>query len=291
MTISGWRLELGLAGLLALAMLGCSEKSSGGGKSTGGADGVAASGDDGLDDDDDSGDDDGEPGTPITFDLCKDGLKKASLTGFDSYIETMCSGDKPKVAALRGSDVVYKGGDAKIYKDDPKKGKTETSIRIYTSTLVDAKVKDYWALMQLQLKKTEAYRTNYDYDTSASLSEIKPEASKVSFRYAYDSGNGGGADYTATTKFVVLSEGKAYMSATKLDKTYETMKALTGLIIINKVSSTKTEVFTMSDQTYSHQENQGDAAEDQAISTAEQEQVRMFKNGKKANKAPGLLSE
>ena len=86
-----------------------------------------------------------------------------------------------------------------------------------------------------------------------------------------------------------MKDGQAYMSATKLDESHDTMTALTGLIIINKKSSTKTEVFTMSDQTYSHQANQGDSAENQAIQAAEAEQVRMFENAKKASLAPALL--
>lgn len=232
---------------------------------------------------------DSDSESPGGFNLCDNGLKAVTVAGFESYVAALCDGEKSKISALRVAGVVYKGGEPKIYKDDPKKNSTETSLRIYTSALVDASVNDYWSLMQLQLKKAAAYRDNYEYDTSASLSEIKVDSSKVSYRYVNDAGNGGRVDYAATTKFVVLKEDQAYMTTTKLDKSYETMEGLTGLVIINKVSSTKTEVFTMSDQTYSHQDNQGDAVEDEAIDTAGQEQSRMYKNAKKADEAPDLL--
>lgn len=272
-----------MSALVALGLLtGCNEKSaakSGSTPSPGGESG---------DSDDDGGDESDSDGTGSgTFDLCKDGLEEVSISGFSTYIKQLCSDGK--LVALREDDKVYTGGDAKIFKDNVEKGDTETSIRFYTSSLVDAAVEDYWALMQLQLKKPEAYRKNFDSDESADLTEVEPDGESVQYRYSYDSGNGGGVNYVATTKFHVLKKGQAYMTSTTHDKMYETMKDIKALIIINKKSSSKTEVFTMSDQNYEHAENQADATETEAITKAEEEQKRMYKNAKDAENAPDLL--
>lgn len=267
-----------LVSLVTLCFItGCSEKkaSESTGKPTNPSDGTT-----------DEGDDDGTTDSG-SFDLCEDGLEVVDVSGFSSYVKQLCTDGKLK--SLRAESAVYTGGDAKIFKDKVEKGDEETSIRLYTSSLVNAAVEDYWALMQLQLKKPDAYKENFDYDASASLSEVEPSGDTVKYRYAYDSNNGGGVDYDATTKFHVLEEGQAYMSSTTHDKMHETLKSIKALIIINKKSATKTEVFTMSDQTYEHDANQADATEEEAIAKAEEEQARMFKNAKDASQAPDLL--
>ena len=142
MLATGMGIQLCLvSALLATTVAGCSEK-----KSVGRAGGVGSP-KPGSDDTSD-GTDDAAGGT---FDLCNDGLEKASLSGFETYISGLC-GDTPKLTELRTLSAIYTGGsEAKIFEDNIKKGATETSIRLYTSTVVEAKVADYWDLMQLQL--------------------------------------------------------------------------------------------------------------------------------------------
>lgn len=308
MKLGAYAVTHGLVALLALGlvpyMTGCQEKksespaSSGGKKDSGGTD----KDDDEDDDDGDEGGtdkteggktDEGETeggttdGGETTFDLCKDGLKK-KVTDFDAFVQDLCDGGKLKT--LRGADNVFDGTTPKILKDKEQKGDTESSMRLYTSGLYDCKTSDYWSLIKVQFGHPDKYKTVYEYDADADMNNVQASDTQSSYEYSNDSGEGGRVAYKATTKFIVLKEGVAYVAATTETAKVETMKSLKGLIIVNKKSDGKTEVFTMSDQVYEHDSGQADTITSRAITSLQNEQKRAFNNAKKANQAAGLLS-
>lgn len=224
-----------------------------------------------------------------TFDLCKDGLKASTkLQDFQTYVTELCGTDN-KLQALRKSDNIYTGGDAKILQNTTSSS-TDTSMRLYTSALYDAKPEDYWALLRLQFTKPQVYKTVYAYDQDAELHVNQASSDQVTFEYVNTDANDPnlGVDYDAKTIFVTLKANQAYVTATVETQMKQTMKALKGLIIVNKKSNGKLEVITMSDQTY-ETNDQAEAVKTRAISALKAEQKRAFENSKKADKAKTLL--
>jgi pyruvate/2-oxoglutarate dehydrogenase complex dihydrolipoamide dehydrogenase (E3) component len=66
------------------------------------------------------------------------------------------------------------------------------------------------------------------------------------------------------------------------------MKALKGLIIVNKLGS-KVEVFTISDQTYEHKDGEADTVVTRVLTSLKKEQKNAFDNSKEAKKATEAL--
>ncbi len=227
-----------------------------------------------------------------TFDLCK-GLadKKAEIAGFSEYLEELCgTGEgQNKLPTLRKSENVFKGGEPKLLKKtDNGDGKT-VSVRLFTSTIVKAKAVDYFALVRLQVSKPDKFAENYEHDELIKLSDIDAGAKSSAFTYDYSDGEGRVA-YKATARFYTLKTSTAFVSATKMDESIETMEAFKGLIIVNQKDDTYTEVFTMSDQKYAVANDQDPKLYDtRATEKAGKEQVRMYNNADKAAEAPGLI--
>lgn len=231
-----------------------------------------------------------QQGSTAAFNLCKDGLAvSAKLSGFATLVNDLCGADS-KLVTLRKAENVYTGGAPNVSKTlNP--GGTESQMRLYTSAIYSTSAEDYWALIKLQFTKPGVYKTVYDYDHDASMSEVVPSGSSVTYRYQNDSGEGGAVDYNAKTDFIVLKAGQAYVAATKETKMNEMMKSLTGLIVINRKSNGKVEVFTVSDQTYQHADGEATAVTNRALTALGNEQKRAFNNAGKASQAKGLLGQ
>lgn len=258
----------------------------------------AAGGDDkaddtGEDDTEDAGEeagDDTAEGGEEAFDLCT-GLedKKGDIDGFSSYIEELCSGEN-KLTTLRESKNIFKGGSPLLLKKTTESGET-TSVRLFTSTVVSAKAEDYFAMVKLQVSKPKEFSENFEHDKNVNMTEVQATSKQSSFHYQYsDPVNEGNVEYKATARFHTIKKGVAFVSATKLDESLETMKDLKGLIIVSDKGGGKAEVFTMSDQTYEVAADQDPKLYDQeATKKAGAEQKRMYQNAKDADKAPDLL--
>lgn len=226
-----------------------------------------------------------------SFDLCT-GLmeKKSEIDGFDEYIDELCGTgeNQNKLPTLRKSENVFKGGEPKLLKKTDNGDGSTVAVRLFTSTIVDAKATDYFALIRLQVSKPDKFAENYEHDEIIKLSEVDAKSASSSFKYEYEDGEGRVA-YKATARFYTLEKSTAYVSATKMDSSIETMKDFRGLIIVNQKGD-KTEVFTMSDQKYEVANGQDPKLYDsRATEKAGKEQKRMYNNADKANEAPGLL--
>jgi hypothetical protein len=225
------------------------------------------------------------------WDLCENGLTTNQIpSDYAALVSDLCDPQQGTLPSLRDPANIYTGGDTKIVKDTPKDSGTTVSLRIRTSTIVSATPSDYFDLVKLQLNNSTAYSQHYQTDSLVSLSNIQVGQNQTSFEYKRDDGNNGIVDYDATSAFITLRSGKAYVSATKLTQSIELMTALTGLIIINQNSAGKTEVFTISDQTYTPPPNQDQAIQSSAFQAAAAEQQRMYQNAQTANLAKNYLN-
>lgn len=230
------------------------------------------------------------PVDPASFDLCG-GLSEtlASLEGFAPAEEALCgSGDGLKT--LR-AEYLYTGGEPKLFKPKGSAGDgSAISVRLLTATLVEANASDYFALVRLQVSRPKAFKNNYFHDDGIELSDVSYEGDHSSFTYEYTDGEGRVA-YKATSRFYTVKAGQAFVSATGMDESIETMKSLKGLVIVNQKDATHSEVITISDQTYEVAPGQDPKLYDQsATKKAGAEQQRMFKNAAKAGEAKGLLA-
>lgn len=223
------------------------------------------------------------------FDLCKDGLLESSKLGtWSKLVDELC--EDGRLVELRKSENVFKGDSPKII-DESEVGGEETTMNLYSSAQYGAPVDDYWSLVKLQFVDPTKYKENFEYDADVTVKDVNASSSSSTYDYTNDGGEGGVVRYVAKTTFVTLKKGQAYVAATELQESKETMTALKGLIIVNKISSSKVEAFTISYQTYSHQDGQGDATKTRAIKSLENEQKRAFSNAKKAKTATELLAE
>lgn len=280
-----------LLGLLFFA--GCDEKKAAQTSTTpkpGKDAGDEGEGDEGKDEGKDEGDDVGETTSGTAeFDLCKDGLSSSSKLGtWSKLVDELC--DDGRLDDLRKTSNVFKGDTPKII-DESEVGGTETVMNLYSSAQYNAAVDDYWALVRLQFVDPKKYKENFEFDEDVTVTDVNANSTSSTYDYTNDGGEGGVVRYVAKTTFVTLKKGQAYVAATELQESKETMTALKGLIIVNKLSSSKVEAFTISNQTYSHQDGQGDATKTRAINSLKNEQKRAFSNAKKAKTATELLDE
>ncbi len=272
-------------------VIGCSEKSN----SPAPAKSSTGTGTDtNTDGEEDTDDPEGEGDTPdpAGFDLCTSlSSKKDEIDGFAEYIDELCGTgeNQNKLPTLRKSENVFKGGEPKLLKKTDNGDGSTVAVRLFTSTIVEASAKDYFALIRLQVSKPDKFGENYEHDELIELTDIDAKDTSSSFNYDYKDGEGRVA-YKATARFYTLKKSTAYVSATKMDTSIETMKDFKGLIIVNQKDATTTEVFTMSDQKYEVASGQSPKLYDErATEKAGKEQKRMYNNADKADQAPGLL--
>lgn len=242
-------------------------------------------------DEGDEGDEGGEGDEGAGFNLCSDGLKKSTkLDSWSSLVEELC--DDGKLKELRKSTNVYKGGDPIVSHESTGESE-ETNILLNSSSQYSSKVDDYWSLVRLQTTDPGKFRDlDFLYDENVDMKEV--DASKTSSSYHYtnhDAEGGGHVEYKAKTSYITLKKGVAYVAATELTKKIETMKALKGLIIVNKLNDDKVEVFTISDQTYEHDDGQSGTVENKVLTSLKKEQKNSFENAKNSKKATTALDE
>jgi hypothetical protein len=232
----------------------------------------------------------GVVGPSGSFDLCKDGLESGKISGFDDFVSEICGSANMLQAYLTVAANVYKGtGDPPLYKHDtPGSGTLE--VHLLSSSLVNATASDYFNLVKLQVSNPQAYKNaGYKYDTATTLANVVPSASQSSFHMEYDNGSGGVVKYDAVSHFIPLANGQAYVSATQGTQYEEMVTGFKGMIIVNQLSGNTSEVFTISDQSYSVQDAQIATTESHAIQGAKDEMNRMYLNAMSASKAGGLL--
>jgi hypothetical protein len=229
-----------------------------------------------------------EAGEGDEFDLCKDGLKaEKKLSSWSSLVEELC--DDGKLKDLRKSSNVFRGGDP-IVSNKSDKESLETNIVLYSSSQYSATVDDYWSLVRLQTTDPEEFRAlKFKYDENVDMADVSATSSASSYRYTNDPQDGSRVDYKAKTTYITLKKGQAYVAATAHVEKIETMKALKGLIIVNKLGENKVEVFTISDQTYEHKDGESDTVETRVLSSLKKEQKNSFENSKTAEKATEAL--
>ncbi len=227
---------------------------------------------------------------PDSFDLCKDGLKKSTkLESWTPLVKVLCEDGKLK--ELRKTANVYKGGDP-IIDNKSKKESKETNIILYSSSQYSAAVDDYWALVRLQTTDPGEFRTlKFLHDENVEMKDVSAALTSSSYHYSNDPQDGSRVDYKAKTTYVTLLKGQAYVAATALVEKLETMKALKGLIIVNKLSGSKVEVFTISDQTYEHKDGESNTVETRVLTSMKKEQKNAFGNAKDAKKATEALKK
>jgi len=231
------------------------------------------------------GDGDGEDGgNSGSYDLCNDGLKKSSkLDSWSALVKELC--DDGKLKDLRKSSNVYKGGDP-IVSNTSEKESEETNMMLYSSSQYSAAVDDYWSLVRLQTSDPAEFRDlKFLYDENVEMSKVAATSASSSYRYANDPQDGSRVEYEAKTTYITLKKGQAYVAATSLVKKIETMKALKGLIIVNKIGESKVEVISISNQIYEHKDGESNTVETRVLKSLEKEQKYAFENAKDAKKA------
>ncbi len=229
-----------------------------------------------------------EGGETGTFDLCNDGLKKSTkLSSWSSLVDELC--DDGKLKDLRKTANVYKGGDP-IVSNKSDKESEETNIVLYSSSQYSAAVDDYWSLVRLQTTDPAEFRTlKFLFDENVDMQDVTATSTSSSYKYSNDPQDGSRVEYKAKTTYLTLVKGQAYVAATSLVEKIETMKALKGLIIVNKLSSSKVEVFTISDQTYEHKDGESNTVETRVLTSLKKEQKNAYENAKDAKKATEAL--
>lgn len=234
-----------------------------------------------------------DPNAPAgEFDLCGDGLVITErLKPFAFYVNSLCG--KSQLATLRSPDNIYGGGDNKIIENSKALGDRSSSFTLMTSAVYQTTVENYWALLRLQFLKPKIYGENFEHDADAKVTEVEPSSDdeSVTFRYQNSTGEGGLVDYYAKTELIELEGGQAYVTATKLTQTKETITDLKGLIIVNRIDDASIEVFSTSFQEYGHQAGQGETFYSRATTAVKAEQKRVWKNARDAEKAKDLLDE
>lgn len=277
--------------LFLFAFVGCSEKSTPPvaepQQSDGNNDGDGDSdGSDDSDGDGDSGDggDDGEP-SDSEYDLCEALEDENDLEEWSALVDFLCDKEN-RLKGLRVSDRVYKGDDknptVKIGSED--EDGSEVSFRLYSSSLSPVKVSKYWDMLKLQFFEPDEFDDNFARDKYLDKYEILSDSStKVEYRYINVKEEASPVDYEAESKFIKLESNQAYVVATKLTESNETMLDMSGIIIINKKSSKTTEVFIVSDQTYDKGKQETSVARKNALESFEEEQIRAFENSKVAD--------
>lgn len=286
------KLIISLSALLSVGMLAnCEEKKAATpapAKSDTGT-GTATAGDEDDGNDTAEAEAEGTGGDDTDFDLCTDGITASTkLTTWKSLVKVLC--DDGKIKELRKSANVFKGGTP-IISNESEIESLETNMKLYSSAQYTAAVGDYWSLTKLQFVDPAKYKENFEADEDVTVKDVNASATSSTYNYINDGGEGGVVNYVAKTTFITLKKGQAYIAATEHIEKKETMKALKGLIVVNKISATKVEVFTISDQSYEHADGQGEATESRALTSLKNEQTRAFKNSKTADKATELLAE
>lgn len=230
----------------------------------------------------------GKNGSNTQFDLCADGLTaNEDLKLFQSYINSLCS--KNQLETLRSDENIFKGTDNKIIEKSKVLGNVESSLLLMTSAVYKVAIEDYWSLLRLQFLKPKVFSENFERDPDTTVSDVKPESERVTFRYENSSGEGGKVDYYALTDLLEIGADQAYTTATRLTESKETLKDVKGLIIVNKIDDEQIEVFTTSYQVFSHAAGQGEDYYNRAIRSFKNEQKRAWNNAKKASKAKDFL--
>lgn len=223
------------------------------------------------------------PGT--AYDLCAALKKNSEMSGkHASFLTALCTDGK--LDELRGK--YYTGGStAKINvltSSEKTGGKSE--MRIGSAMSVSATPADYFAMTKMQMSspskfKELGFKVNPDTEYTVKSGEGTNEI-KYNYRYQKTS-DPDEVNYEATTKFITLKSGQAYLVSTIMDKAVVTINDLRAIIIINKRDS-GTEVVTFSDQTYDNNGNHQSTV-DKVKSRMGEEQIRMFENSKDAAKA------
>lgn len=251
--------------------------------------GTSTAGDESEGGEEGEGEGEGTDSDVTDFDLCTDGIKASSkLATWKTLVSELCTDGKIK--ELRKSANVFKGGTP-IISNESEIEALETNMKLYSSAQYSAAIEDYWSLTKLQFVDPAKYKDNFEADEDVTVKDVNASATSSTYNYINDGGEGGVVNYIAKTTFVTLKKGQAYIAATEHIEKKETMKALKGLIIVNKLSSSKVEVFTISDQSYEHADGQGEATESRALTSLRNEQTRAFKNSKTAAEATKLLAE
>lgn len=192
------------------------------------------------------------------FDLCSTGLLANSrLSDFATYTKGLCA--PSQLEALRNAESIFTGVDNKIIEKSKNLGDRTSTFTLMTSAIYNTDAETYWAMLRLQFLKPTVFSKHFERDDKATVTEIQPasDRSNVTFRYGNSNGDGGKVDYIARTELIQLAKGQAYVIATKLTESKETLTDLKGLIVVNKIDDNSVEVFTTSYQEYSHASGQG----------------------------------
>ena len=230
------------------------------------------------------------PTETAPFDLCTDGLiVNESLRSFSSYIRTFCA--RSQLEALRNPNSIFTGEDNKIIEKSKDIGDMKSNFTLMTSAIYQKNVESYWNLLRLQFLKPKVFSENFERDPDVVVSGVEPSSdnSNVNFRYENSSGEGGKVDYIAKSDLIEIASDTAYVVATKLTESKETLTDLKGLIIVNKIDDTSIEVFTISYQEYSHASGQGKTYYDRALRSMRAEQKRTWNNAKNADIAKDFI--
>jgi hypothetical protein len=160
-----------------------------------------------------------------------------------------------------------------------------------TSAIYQKNVESYWQLLRLQFLKPKVFSENFERDPDAVVTGVEPSSdnSSVNFRYENSSGEGGKVDYIAKTDLIEIASDTAYVVATQLTESKETLTDLKGLILVHKIDDSSIEVFTISYQEYSHASGQGKTYYDRALRSMRAEQKRTWNNAKNADIAKDLI--
>ena len=296
--ITSVTLVLGLGVVAACSEQPAAERrvSPGGGSSGGGGD--TDGGEFGGDVGGGSGDDSGPQGEPTVYNLCDAITESDKLASYSSIVEELCSNGG--LEDLRKAENIYDGRRPKLLGEEVSSTGSSTTMQYKTSTVANAKAKDYFDMIRLQITKPKDFKGDacdqadpYKTDCDADLDVLRANATGATFIYTNEGdGQGGRVNYKAAASFITLKADQAYLIGSQSDNqhSYEGLSNFNGLIIINKESELKTEVISFSNQTFAHaNSNEKDSILQAAETSLEDDQERSYKNAEKADQAADKL--
>ncbi len=260
-------------GFMAGSLMSCTEKSA---QQPAPVSGTSTDDDDGdgysSDDDDDD---------PSVFDVCSK-LEDGDLSSFEDLTKLLCGSGDHSIKSLRSNYYSGSGTPSFELEDDENGGTSEFVLSSAIKAPVSAE--DYYDLMKLKFSdpdqfSDDGYAVGEGVEYNVLNTSDSVEFSYKNTKYELDS-PASLVEYEAKSYFHRLKSAQLYVIATDMTESIDTVNQLTGLIVINALSSSKSEIISISIQ---EMENAGEhkTSVDRMKDSSEDEIKIAFENAEK----------
>ncbi len=190
---------------------------------------------------------------PGVLDLCQT-LKASTalMSQHATLIQRFC--DRGQLTQLSQPPYQYRGMDEVpelllLAQERPNK---QTEMQLGTSLASQIDARSYYEMLRMQIMRPDEFKqVGFETDSAVQYTPSTVGADTVAYRYK----NTSSApfivvDYEASTSFLTLKANSTYVVTTSFSRTYETVVAFKGVIIINAINPTTVAVYSLADQTY-----------------------------------------